>query len=51
MIKTAEEIGKEYGVHANTVKNDAEFSKAVDKITRKSNTQNGYLKTTAERIK
>jgi prophage tail gpP-like protein len=30
---TAEQIGKEYGVHANTVKNDAEFSKAVDKVT------------------
>ena len=31
-FNTAEEIGKEYGVHANTVKNDAEFSKAVDKV-------------------
>jgi len=51
LINTAEEIGKEYGVSHMTVKRDAEFSKSVDKITRKSNTQNGYLKTTAERIK
>ena len=29
---TAEQIGKEYGVHANTVKRDAEFSNAVDKV-------------------
>ncbi len=29
---TAKQIGKEYGVHANTVKNDAEFSRSVDKI-------------------
>ena len=50
-LKTAEQIGKEYGVTGTTVRNDAEFSKSVDKITRKSNTQNGYLKTTAERIK
>jgi len=50
-LDTAEKIGKEYGVTRKTVFNDAEFSKSVDKITRKSNTQNGYLKTTAERIK
>ncbi len=31
-LTTAEQIGKEYGVHANTVKNDAEFSKSVDKV-------------------
>ena len=31
-FNTAEEIGKEYGVHANTVRNDAEFSKSVDKV-------------------
>jgi len=32
LINTAEEIGKEYGVAERTVKNDAEFSKSVDKI-------------------
>ena len=31
-ISTAEQIGKEYGVAERTVKNDAEFSKSVDKI-------------------
>ena len=32
LINTAEEIGKEYGVSHMTVKRDAEFSKAVDKV-------------------
>ena len=50
-LDTAEKIGKQYGVTGRTIKNDEQFSQAVDKITRKSNTQNGYLKTTAERIK
>ena len=31
-FNTAEEIGKEYGVSHMTVKRDAEFSKAVDKV-------------------
>ena len=31
-LRTAEIIGKEYGVTDRTVKNDAEFSKAVDKV-------------------
>lgn len=29
---TAEEIGKKYGVTDRTIKNDAEFSKVVDKV-------------------
>ena len=32
-LKTAEQIGKEYGVNESTVRRDAEFSKVVDKIT------------------
>ncbi|HXL00334.1 MAG TPA: hypothetical protein PLE90_02890 [Dysgonamonadaceae bacterium] len=31
-LKTAEQIGKEYGVTERTVRNDAEFSKSVDKV-------------------
>ena len=31
-MKTSDIIGKEYGVTDRTVKNDAEFSKAVDKV-------------------
>jgi len=31
-LTTAEELGKEYGVSHMTIKRDAEFSKAVDKI-------------------
>ena len=31
-LKTSDIIGKEYGVTDRTVKNDAEFSKAVDKV-------------------
>jgi len=33
LIKTAEEIGKQYGVDEKTIRRDAEFSKVVDKIT------------------
>jgi len=29
---TAKKIGKEYGVAEKTVRNDAEFSKSVDKV-------------------
>ncbi len=32
---TAKKIGNEYGVTDRTVKNDAEFSKAVDKVAEK----------------
>ena len=32
LINTAEEIGKEYGVSHMTVKRDAQFSQAVDKV-------------------
>ena len=32
---TAKEIGKEYGVSEKTIRNDAEFSKAVDKVAEK----------------
>jgi len=31
-LKTADVIGKEYGVTGTTVRNDAEFSKSVDKV-------------------
>jgi len=31
-LKTADVIGKEYGVTGTTVRNDAEFSKSIDKI-------------------
>jgi len=31
-LSTAEEIGNQYGVHGNTVRNDAKFSQAVDKV-------------------
>lgn len=33
--KTAEIIGKEYGVNERTIRRDAEFSKAVDKVAEK----------------
>jgi len=33
--KTAEIIGKEYGVNESTIRRDAEFSKAVDKVAEK----------------
>lgn len=33
--KTAEQIGKEYGVSEKTIRNDAEFSKSVDKVAEK----------------
>ena len=33
--KTAEIIGKEYGVSEKTIRRDAEFSKAVDKVAEK----------------
>ena len=32
---TAKDIGKEYGISEKTVRNDAEFSKAVDKVAEK----------------
>ena len=32
MIKTAEEIGKQYGVDEKTIRRDAQFSQAVDKV-------------------
>ncbi len=31
-IRTAEELGKQYGVTGRTIKNDEQFSKAVDKV-------------------
>lgn len=31
-INTAEEIGKQYGVTGRTIKNDEQFSRAVDKV-------------------
>ena len=31
-VSTAEQIGKEYGVFERTVRRDAEFSSAVDKV-------------------
>ena len=33
--KTAEIIGKEYGISKATIERDAEFSKAVDKVAEK----------------
>jgi len=45
---TAEQIGKEYGVAERTVKNDAEFSKSVDKVAAEVGKEYGgyHLKTT-----
>jgi len=34
-LSTAEEIGKQYGVNESTIRRDAEFSKAVDKVAEK----------------
>lgn len=34
-LSTAEEIGKQYGVDEKTIRRDAEFSKAVDKVAEK----------------
>jgi len=31
-LKTAEKIGKQYGVTGTTIRNDAQFSQAVDKV-------------------
>jgi len=31
-LRTAEQIGKEYGVSKDTVKRDEQFSQAVDKV-------------------
>ena len=31
-LKTAEQIGKEYGVNESTVRRDATYAKAVDKV-------------------
>jgi len=31
-LSTAEEIGKQYGVDEKTIRRDAEFSQAVDKV-------------------
>ena len=31
-LKTAEKIGKQYGVTGTTIRNDADFSEAVDKV-------------------
>lgn len=31
-LKTAEKIGEEYGVTGRTIRNDAQFSKAIDKV-------------------
>ena len=60
---TAEKIAEEYGVTDKTIKRDAEFSKAVDKVAEKvgkeakninkvmnSSVQNAHLKKTAEQI-